>query len=66
MAAPAACPADVGGDPPGIVAGEQVRRRATPRLIFEVGIGQRLPLAVANDEAGVCFLNGPGRRENRF
>jgi hypothetical protein len=53
----------IGGDAPGLLAGEEVRCRSMARLIFEVGIGQRLPLAVADDDAGVCLLDGPGRRE---
>jgi hypothetical protein len=36
---------DVGGDAPGLVAGEEVRRRATARLNLEVDVGQRLPVA---------------------
>jgi hypothetical protein len=37
-------------------------RHASSRVI-EVGVGQRLPLAVADDEAGVRLLDGLGRRE---
>ena len=56
---------DVGGDAPGLVAGEQLGRRTPPRLILEVHVGQRLPVGVAGDEAGVGLLGGPGRRERR-
>ena len=34
---------DVGGDAPGLVAGEQVRRRAPSGLILEIDVGERLP-----------------------
>ena len=33
------------------------------RLVFEIDMSQRLPAGVADDEAGVRFLDGPGRRE---
>ena len=49
--------------PPGPVAGKQLGRRAPSRLILEIDIGQRLPVVVADDEAGVRPLDGPGRRE---
>jgi hypothetical protein len=49
--------------PPGLVAGEEVRRRATAGLVLEVDVGERLPVGIADDEAGVGFLSGPGRRE---
>jgi hypothetical protein len=42
---------------------EEVRRRATVQLPIEVNIGERLPVGVADDEAGVGLLGGPGRRE---
>jgi len=48
---------DVGGDALGLVAGEEVCRRAPSRLILEIDVGERLPVGVADDEAGV-------RREN--
>ena len=53
---------DVGGDPPRLVAREEMRRRATAGLILEVDVSERLPVAVADDEAGVGLLDGPGRR----
>ena len=42
---------DVGGDAPGLVAGEQMSRRAPSRLLLEVDVGERLPVGVADDEA---------------
>jgi hypothetical protein len=53
---------DVRSDPPGPVAGKQLGRLAPSRLILEIDIGQRLPVGVADDEAGVGFLDGLGRR----
>ncbi len=44
---------DVGGDAPGLVAGEQLGRRPPAPLVLAVDVGQRLPVAVADDEAGV-------------
>ena len=39
-------------------------RRAPTRLVLEIEIHERLPGAVADDEAGiVVLLDGPGRRE---
>jgi hypothetical protein len=35
---------DVGGDAPCLVAGEEVRRRATARLLLEVDVSERLPV----------------------
>ena len=56
---------DVGGDAPRLVAGEQLGRRAPSRLLLEINVGERLPVGVADDEAGVGLLDGPGRREVR-
>jgi hypothetical protein len=42
---------DVGGDAPGLVAGEQLGRRTPSRLILEMDVGQRLPAVVPDDEA---------------
>jgi hypothetical protein len=42
---------DVGFDPPGLVASEEVRRRAASRLLLEIDVGGRLRVAVADDEA---------------
>jgi hypothetical protein len=44
-------------------AGEQLGRGAPSRLPLEIGVGERLPLVIADDEAGVRLLGGPGRRE---
>ena len=33
-----------------------------PSLILEIHVGERLPVGVADDEGGVGFLDGPGRR----
>jgi hypothetical protein len=54
---------DVRGDAPGLVAGEQLGRRPPCRLLLEIDVGERLPVGVADDEAGVGLLDGPGRRE---
>ena len=54
---------DVGGDAPGLVVGEELGRCAASRLLFEIHVGERLPVGVADDEAGVGLLDGPGRRE---
>jgi hypothetical protein len=53
---------DVGGDAPGLIAGKQVRRRAPSGLILEIDVGERLPVGVADNEAGVGLLDGLGRR----
>jgi hypothetical protein len=55
---------DVGCDPPGFVAGEEVRRRATVRLLLEVNVGQRLTVGAADYEAGVGLVavHGGGNR----
>ena len=45
---------DVGGDAPGLVAGEEVCRRATAGLLLEIDVGERLPVGVADDEASVA------------
>ena len=54
---------DVGGDAPGLVVGEQLGRRSTPRLLLEIDIGKRLPVGVADDEAGLLLVDQPGRRD---
>ena len=33
------------------------------RIVLEIDVGQRLPVSVADDEAGVRRFDGPGRRE---
>ena len=42
---------DVGGDAPGLVAGEQLGRRASFRITLEVYVGERLPVGVADNES---------------
>ena len=59
---------DVDGDASGLVAGQQLRRRAPTGLFLEIDVGERLLAAVADDEGppiqlGVGLLDGPGRRE---
>jgi hypothetical protein len=38
---------DVGGDAPGLVAGEEMRRRTPARLLLEIDVRERLPVGVA-------------------
>ena len=40
-----------------------MRRRAPSGLLLAIDVSERLPVGVADDEAGVGFLDGPGRRE---
>jgi hypothetical protein len=54
---------DVDGDAPRLVTGEEVRGRAPSRLLLEVDVGERLPVGVADNEADVGLLDGPGRRK---
>ncbi len=42
--------------PPRLVPGEQLRRRAPAGFILEIEIAERLPVRVADDEAGVVVL----------
>ncbi len=45
---------------------EQLSRRASPRPILEIEIAERLPGAVADNEAGVVRLvDGPGGGKRR-
>jgi hypothetical protein len=37
-----------------LVAGEEMRRRASSELVFEIDVGERLPVGIADDEAGVA------------
>jgi TPR repeat protein len=46
-----------------LVAGEEMRRRAASRLLLEIDVSERLAGMIADDEAGVRLLDGPGRRE---
>jgi hypothetical protein len=41
----------------------QCRVLLPPRLVLEIDIGKRLSVGVADNEAGVLFLDGLGRRE---
>ena len=36
--------------------------RRRPRLVLEIDVGERLPVVIADDEAGVRLLDGLGRR----
>jgi hypothetical protein len=54
---------EVYSDPPRLVSGEQVGRRASARLLLEVKIAERLPVLVADDEALWMLIDGPRRRE---
>jgi hypothetical protein len=45
---------------------EQLGRRASPRLILEIDIGELLSVVVADDKAGGLFLDGPRRWESTF
>ena len=42
---------------------EKARASAGITNGHEVDVGQRLPVLVADDEAGVALVNGPRRRE---
>ena len=42
------------------VAGEQLGRRAPPRLLLEIDVGERLPVVIADDEAGLLLLEDQG------
>jgi len=42
-----------------LLIGDQVRRRATARLLLEVPVGERLPVSVADDETGVRLFGDP-------
>ena len=47
----------------GLVLGEQIRCRPPTGLVLEVEVAERLPLGVANEEAGFGFLRVPRWRE---
>jgi hypothetical protein len=50
--------------PPRLVLGEQLGGRAASRLPLEIDVSERLPVGVADDEAGVVHLvERPRRRE---
>jgi hypothetical protein len=46
------------------IAGEQVRRRATPRLLLEIDVGKLLPVSILHDEASLSLFGRPRRRES--
>jgi hypothetical protein len=54
---------DIGGDPPCLVAGEQLRSRAAARLFVEIDVSERLTVLVPDGETGLLLLDRPGRRE---
>jgi hypothetical protein len=45
---------DAGGDAPGLVVSEQMRRRATPRLFLEIDVGERVPVSVPSSYDNLC------------
>ena len=47
-------------DAPRLVAGEELRRRAAVRLLLAIDVSERLPVGVADDEAGEKALRGCG------
>jgi hypothetical protein len=50
-------------NPPRLVPGQQLSRRAPSRLILEIDICKLLAAVIAHDEAHRLFLDGPRRRE---
>jgi hypothetical protein len=53
-----------GGDAPGLVPSEQVRRRPSARLLLVVDIRERVAVPVLHDETRiVVLLDRPQRRE---
>ena len=49
---------EVGGDAARLVAGQQLGRRTSARLLLEVDIGERVAAVILDDEAGgVGFFN---------
>jgi len=63
----AAAPAAWRSSPPcgaGLIAGEQLRRRAPTGLVLEIEIAERLPGGVLHDEPRIIMLlDDPRRRE---
>jgi hypothetical protein len=55
----------VRGDPPGLVAGEELGRRAPTGRILEIDVGERLAGSVADDEALGCSSITPGDGKSR-
>ena len=57
-------PGDVGGDAPRLVVGDN-RSRTPTRLPFEIDVGERLAVGVADDEVGVGLVGRTkGRRQS--
>ena len=55
---------DIRCNPLRVVAGEQISGRAPARITLEIHVGERVPVLVADDEAGVVHLvDRPRRRE---
>jgi hypothetical protein len=50
-------------EPPRLVFGEQLGCRSPAGLFFEIDVGKRLAVMVANGEARRLLLDRPGRRE---
>src|SRR6476646_6599560 len=48
----------LGGDAPGLVAGAEVSRRATSRLILAIDVGERVAVAVADNDTLLAPLQG--------
>jgi hypothetical protein len=55
--------ANRGAWPACFIARQQVRRCASARLILEINITDRLPIAVADDETRIGLFDDPRRRE---
>ena len=53
----------MGGDAPGLRAGEEIGRRSTNSLTLEMYVGQRSVVAIAHNEKGVVFLSHPRHRK---
>jgi hypothetical protein len=55
---------DVGGDPPGFIAGHKIGRRSPARLLLVLDIRERVAVLVLHDEAGIVVVfDYPGWRE---
>jgi hypothetical protein len=54
---------DVGRDAPRFIPREQVCARPTTRLVLILQVCKRLPVVIADDEAGAVVLNLPPRRK---
>jgi len=56
-------PRQLCGNAPSLVAGEQLGRRSTSRLLLEIDVGERLPIGVADGAAALLLVDRPWRRE---